>query len=324
MSGTPEEPKPIVLQLGDIIDINAPGDENLNNKRFVVRYIDSQTVRLENKEGERLLSIIDGRLENESIVKIVLVDREDYPGYARQVGLLPNKFVDIYIGGSEPFKISGQIKDLVNDQIEIVTSDNQTLYIDFAYKGIPLDIPIINIDIRDENIQSTPVADDPSASTPVADDPSASTPVADDPSASTPIVEYTSDQETSEQIVFRADEIEFGEVLGSLKNVVDLPDSEKRFHIDKQTDDMLNIMMSTIPNTDRKRNVINDIHTMINRFKELREDYSELNKNDNSLKPIKFDDNLSIDKISLELNRILEKMILKNPDQWIWTHDRWK
>ena len=41
-------------------------------------------------------------------------------------------------------------------------------------------------------------------------------------------------------------------------------------------------------------------------------------------KPIKFDDNLSIDKISLELNRILEKMILKNPDQWIWTHDRWK
>ena len=41
-------------------------------------------------------------------------------------------------------------------------------------------------------------------------------------------------------------------------------------------------------------------------------------------KPIKFDDNFSIDKISLELNKILEKMILKNPDQWIWTHDRWK
>ena len=25
-----------------------------------------------------------------------------------------------------------------------------------------------------------------------------------------------------------------------------------------------------------------------------------------------------------ELNKILEKMILKNPDQWIWTHDRWR
>ena len=41
-------------------------------------------------------------------------------------------------------------------------------------------------------------------------------------------------------------------------------------------------------------------------------------------KPIKFDDNLSIQKITLELNKILEKMILKNPDQWIWSHDRWK
>jgi len=41
-------------------------------------------------------------------------------------------------------------------------------------------------------------------------------------------------------------------------------------------------------------------------------------------KPIKFDDNLSHQQITLELNKILEKMIVKNPDQWIWSHDRWK
>ena len=41
-------------------------------------------------------------------------------------------------------------------------------------------------------------------------------------------------------------------------------------------------------------------------------------------KPIKFDNNLSIKQISLELNKILEKMIQKNPDQWIWSHGRWK
>ena len=41
-------------------------------------------------------------------------------------------------------------------------------------------------------------------------------------------------------------------------------------------------------------------------------------------KPLKFDDNLSHQQITLELNKILEKMILKNPDQWIWSHDRWK
>ena len=30
------------------------------------------------------------------------------------------------------------------------------------------------------------------------------------------------------------------------------------------------------------------------------------------------------DAITLELNNILEKMIIKNPSQWIWTHNRWK
>jgi len=41
-------------------------------------------------------------------------------------------------------------------------------------------------------------------------------------------------------------------------------------------------------------------------------------------KPLKFDDNLSHEQITLDLNKILEKMIIKNPDQWIWSHDRWK
>ena len=42
------------------------------------------------------------------------------------------------------------------------------------------------------------------------------------------------------------------------------------------------------------------------------------------LNPIKFDDKLTNHEISSELNKILEKMIIKNPEQWIWTHDRWK
>lgn len=41
-------------------------------------------------------------------------------------------------------------------------------------------------------------------------------------------------------------------------------------------------------------------------------------------KPIKINKNKSILEITHYLNQILEKMILKNIDQWIWTHDRWK
>ena len=41
-------------------------------------------------------------------------------------------------------------------------------------------------------------------------------------------------------------------------------------------------------------------------------------------KPIKINKNKSSDEITLFINKILEKMILKNVDQWIWTHDRWR
>ena len=41
-------------------------------------------------------------------------------------------------------------------------------------------------------------------------------------------------------------------------------------------------------------------------------------------KPIFFDENKSLEEITDKLNKILEEMILQNPDQWIWSHDRWK
>ena len=40
--------------------------------------------------------------------------------------------------------------------------------------------------------------------------------------------------------------------------------------------------------------------------------------------PIKFSDNETIESITGNLNNLLEKMILKNPEQWIWSHNRWK
>ena len=40
--------------------------------------------------------------------------------------------------------------------------------------------------------------------------------------------------------------------------------------------------------------------------------------------PLNFDKSDSLEKITLDLNKILEKMIINRPDQWIWTHSRWK
>ena len=41
-------------------------------------------------------------------------------------------------------------------------------------------------------------------------------------------------------------------------------------------------------------------------------------------KPLHYSKNETIDSITQSLNGILEKMILKNPNQWIWSHNRWK
>ena len=40
--------------------------------------------------------------------------------------------------------------------------------------------------------------------------------------------------------------------------------------------------------------------------------------------PLEFTKDSSIEKITTKLNKLLESMILKNPDQWIWSHNRWK
>ena len=56
--------------------------------------------------------------------------------------------------------------------------------------------------------------------------------------------------------------------------------------------------------------------------------YIERNSDENFMleimQPINFDNNETIENITLKLNQLLEKMIMRNPNQWIWSHNRWK
>ena len=52
--------------------------------------------------------------------------------------------------------------------------------------------------------------------------------------------------------------------------------------------------------------------------------HNSVNFNIKVEKPIEFSKNSSTEKITRELNIWLEKTILKNPGEWIWSHDRWK
>ena len=56
--------------------------------------------------------------------------------------------------------------------------------------------------------------------------------------------------------------------------------------------------------------------------------YIERESNENFMleimQPISFDNGETTENITLKLNQLLEKMIIKNPYQWIWSHNRWK
>ena len=67
-----------------------------------------------------------------------------------QNNLLKDTWIDITFSGDIPTIITGQITNLEEDMIEIKTyPSNSVIYIDFAYKGLPEELNIKEIDINE-------------------------------------------------------------------------------------------------------------------------------------------------------------------------------
>ena len=151
------ESERITIELGDIIQINAPENTSINNNIYLVDYIDSQEIKLIDTDNfnKIKLNIIDGTLSDETIDTITLLSRSEKSGYARQNNLLPETWINLYFTKmDEPLILIGQIKELIEDMIEIKTyPDNKTIFIDFAYKGLPKELPLEKIIIRDKPVQ---------------------------------------------------------------------------------------------------------------------------------------------------------------------------
>jgi hypothetical protein len=126
----------------------------LNDHTFIIDYIDENMIRLiDTKEFNNVKIKIneDGTLGDRTIESISLLYRNDKLGYSRQHSLLPGIWVDIYFEGDVPVVITGEITNLEEDMIEVRSfPEKEMLYINFAYKGIPLDLPIETIKIREK------------------------------------------------------------------------------------------------------------------------------------------------------------------------------
>jgi hypothetical protein len=211
--------------------------------------------------------------------------------------------------------------------IEIMTfPEKDIIFLDFAYKGIPEDIPIIKINLRkrptgpnaseaDTSEADTSEADtseagpdaseagpDTSEAGPGESGPGEAGPAP--PERKTAKVTSFEPEELAEELpegeqqtvpikkieahiremFISADQIQFGTEEEELTQIVDLPEAEQRYSLEKQTGDLLDELLSTIPNIKRTDTVLNNIHTMIERFKQLRRKYSVFDKDGNLVK----------------------------------------
>ena len=278
----------INLQLGDIIEIFSPDDDIINNKQFFIDYIDNEKIRILNIENSsiNILRISNGNFDNYNIQTINLLSRADSPSYALQNNLIPNNWINIYFDSEIPFIITGQITNLEEDMIEIKTTNDDVIYIDFEYKGIPEGLPITKIEIRNPPSQ-TIITDQEKEQLELAED--------IEKTEDTNLIQEKEtvkiDNSYLKQVLIEADEINFGEELDEITQIVDIDDSQKRFSLEQQTNDLLDDLLSNIPNVKRTNKVLNSIHQQIERYVQLRKNFSKFYDNGN-LDPIeKISDN---------------------------------
>ena len=274
----------IELQLGDIIEIIDPTKEELNKQIFIIDYLDSNLMKITNTETLNTISLPISKekiLGSGTIEQINLLSRDKNKGYAKQNHLLPGTWIEIHFGGDIPAILTGEITNLEEDMIEITTyPEGDVIYINFDYKGIPLDLPIDSIVIREkpemkkvEQEQEEPVNININTNLEKEDDDLEEGEIREIREEEVP--KNTSIRNQIRELILKADQVQFGkEEFGPVIQYKNVDEKKQRYSIETQTNDLLDELLSTIPNQKRTNTVLNNIHTMIERFKQLRNIFS--------------------------------------------------
>lgn len=294
----PEETPPCHLELGDIIQVFSPDNDHHHEQVYYISYIDQRVMDLlEVNEGKTTSIAWDEQhqLKDESIQSIHLLSRSEEKGYAKQHNLVPSTWIDIHFGGDVPVIITGEITNLEEDMIEVTTFPAmEVIYIDFAYQGLPKELPIERIALREkphslEHIESLLHVRDEELDIESGLEPASDASMEQNefgesvlqlPKDATP---DTSLKEELHSLYSSANEIVQGRDLDDLVLEVEIPEQHKRHGIETQVNDMLDILLSQVPNRERTTKVMNEIHHLIQRFRELRTQYSHFDEHRNIL-----------------------------------------
>ena len=102
------------------------------------------------------------------------------------------------------------------------------------------------------------------------------------------IIDSEDIKQNVQDLFIDVDDIEIGdESLGEITEMVRVKESEKRFGIETQTQDILDELLAEYPTDRRTRKVLNNIHILIERFKELRMKFSKFDETGNAESIIK-------------------------------------
>ena len=292
----------VKLNLGDIIQLIAPTHEKIHEQTFFIEYLDESQITLLDVANLTTIQLnldAEGYLTDESVHKIYILSRSEEEGYARQNDLLPKTWIDIYIGGETPVIITGKITNLDEDMIEVTTyPEMDVIYIDFEYKGIPRNVPFERFEIREKpagllgkTLSKTSSLDEEEAS----DESKSTEPPLDENANSEDFaanVATTIDPDDANlpdknmfdalnSLYLAADDIVFGEELEEIEQLVELPENQRRYGVEVQANDIMDEMLSTVPNSRRTKEIMDRIHQLIERYKQLRSMFSQFDPNGN-------------------------------------------
>lgn len=297
------ENKKLNLFLGDIIKIIAPDNSKFHDKIYYIDYIDDKMIKIINKTSEDFLYLGEnGQLTELSIKEIHIVKRNKVNSYALLNNLNLDTWIDIKFGGELPFILTGIITNLIEDMIEIETFPNKdVIFIDFAYKGIPIDLNIEYIQIREEPLsyrQETRIQEDEVETekqkllTPISEedseenekdielsesqkDKTIKSNTLDDIDDVEEVAEVIPETETEEF------EIDYDEFLEPVIQYVNVAKEKQIYLIEEQIDDMVNKYLDKVPDHKKEsKEVKNKINKLINRFEDLRNSFTIFDENE--------------------------------------------
>ena len=261
------------IELGSFINLEFYNDSPLQNKIFYIDYVDNENLRLIDTSNmeKKFFKISDKRLEITDLKQINILNYPDEKGFARQNDLLPGRWINIHFGGDLPTILTGLITNLENDMIEIKLIGNEIIYIDFAYQGIPLNLPINHIEVRSKPSELEEKEIELEEEIKEIQGEEEEVILSDGNSKIEPV------KSEIKEMVLTMNEIQIGPNIGNLQQEVEVSESEKRYSLEQQTNDLLDEMLSHIPNKERTNRVLNHLHLIIERFQQVRNEFSNFN-----------------------------------------------